>query len=61
MALAITSKYANYDPLRQVTLNSTSLIVAMILGLLPGLILGSLIVSIYYYFKAKKNLAYYAS
>jgi len=61
ITLAIMSKYARYNPLRMSNTNSKSLVVAMILGLLPGLILGSLILSVYYYFQAKKNLAYYAS
>ena len=58
--LAVTSKYAHYHPLKSRTMNVTALIVAMILGLLPGLILGSLLLSSYYYFRANKNIAYYA-
>jgi len=57
--LAIVYKYAQYDPLRSVNMNGTMVGISMVLGLMPGLVLGSIPVVIYYYFSAQRNLKYY--
>lgn len=59
LALAIVYKYAKYSPLRSGTLNSTLVGISMVLGLMPGLVLGSFVLGIYYYFAAQKNLNYH--
>ncbi len=59
LSLAILYKYAKYNPLRSSTLNSTLVTISMVLGLMPGLVIGSVIVCVYYYFKAKQNISYY--
>lgn len=59
LALAIVYKYAKYNPVRSSTLNSTLVGVSMVLGLMPGLVIGSIILVVYYYFAAQKNLNYH--
>lgn len=61
IVLAICMKYAKYNPLRRTNTNATVLVTTMILSLLPGLLLGALIMLVYFYFSAQKNLSHYVS